>query len=155
MSAPTRTTGTLDLTVVVPAYNEEERLGPTLDAITGHLRENEAAWGDWEVVVVDDGSTDGTRDLVTGLADPRVQLVTSRRNRGKGHALRLGVPPRAAPASWSRTPISRRRSRSWRSWTRRWPRGTRRRSARVRVPGSTIEHHQHRVRESWAGPATS
>lgn len=147
MSAPTRTTGTLDLTVVVPAYNEEERLGPTLAAITGHLRENESRWGDWEVVVVDDGSTDGTRDIVTGLADPRVQLVTSPRNRGKGNALRLGVAASrgarvlvtdadlAAPIeeldvldeALTEGHAAAIGSRS--------------------VPGSTIEHHQHRVRE--------
>lgn len=83
----------IDLSVVVPAYNEEERLGPTLDAIIGYLRGNEDRFGAWEVVVVDDGSTDGTRDVVTvaSARDRRVQLVTSPRNRGKGHALRLGV----------------------------------------------------------------
>ncbi len=82
----------VDLSVVIPAYNEERRLGPTLDAITGHLRE--ACEGTtWEVIVVDDGSADGTRDVVTSVAagEPRVQLITSGRNRGKGHALRLGV----------------------------------------------------------------
>ena len=80
----------VDLTVVVPAYNEEKRLGPTLEAITGYLRDTET---DWELIVVDDGSTDGTRDVVTAASalDPRIQLVTSPRNRGKGHALRLGV----------------------------------------------------------------
>ncbi|GAA3040562.1 dolichyl-phosphate beta-glucosyltransferase [Streptomyces glomeratus] len=84
---------TVDLSVVVPAYNEEERLGPTLDAIAGYLRDNESRVGTWEVVVVDDGSTDGTRDVATAASarDRRVQLVTSPRNRGKGHALRLGV----------------------------------------------------------------
>ncbi|GAA3807722.1 dolichyl-phosphate beta-glucosyltransferase [Streptomyces phyllanthi] len=82
----------VDLSVVIPAYNEERRLGPTLDAITRHLRE--AGEGtSWEVIVVDDGSTDGTRDVVTAAAadEPRLQLVTSPRNRGKGNALRLGV----------------------------------------------------------------
>ncbi|GGX74392.1 dolichyl-phosphate beta-glucosyltransferase [Streptomyces minutiscleroticus] len=83
----------VDLSVVVPAYNEERRLGPTLDAIVGHLRDNEGRFGDWELIVVDDGSTDATRDVAAAAsaADGRVQLVTSPRNRGKGHALRLGV----------------------------------------------------------------
>jgi dolichyl-phosphate beta-glucosyltransferase len=83
----------IDLSVVVPAYNEEERLGPTLDAIVGYLREHEGRFGEWEVVVVDDGSTDGTRDIVAAVTarDRRVQLLTGPRNRGKGHALRLGV----------------------------------------------------------------
>ncbi|MEW2113853.1 dolichyl-phosphate beta-glucosyltransferase [Streptomyces sp. NPDC005474] len=147
MSAPTRTTGTLDLTVVVPAYNEEARLGPTLAAITGHLRENEARWGAWEVVVVDDGSTDGTRDLVTGLADPRVQLVTSPRNRGKGHALRLGV----AASRGARVlvtdadlaaPIE-----ELAVLDEALTEGHAAAIGSRSVPGATIEHHQHRVRE--------
>ncbi|MPY61476.1 dolichyl-phosphate beta-glucosyltransferase [Streptomyces spongiae] len=94
MSGATRPAGAhdVDLSVVIPAYNEEKRLGPTLDAVTDHLREA----GDgttWEVIVVDDGSADGTRDVVKAAAadEPRVQLVTSPRNRGKGNALRLGV----------------------------------------------------------------
>ncbi|MFJ2564919.1 MULTISPECIES: glycosyltransferase [unclassified Streptomyces] len=84
-------TGTVDLSVVIPAYNEERRLGPTLDAVTAYLAEHEDRFGSWEVVVADDGSTDGTGGLVTDRRDPRVRLVAGDRNRGKGHALRLGV----------------------------------------------------------------
>ncbi|GAA2518177.1 dolichyl-phosphate beta-glucosyltransferase [Streptomyces longisporus] len=93
MSKPARATPAwaVDLTVVIPAFNEEQRLGPTLDAVTRYLRDNEGRWGEWEVVVADDGSTDSTRDVVTGLEEPRVRLVTSPRHRGKGNALRLGV----------------------------------------------------------------
>ncbi|UUU23918.1 dolichyl-phosphate beta-glucosyltransferase [Streptomyces sp. DSM 40750] len=83
----------VDLSVVVPAYNEEDRLAPTLDAIVAHLAATEAA-STWEIIVVDDGSTDGTADVVAAVTarDARVQLVSGGpRNRGKGHALRLGV----------------------------------------------------------------
>ncbi|TQE36455.1 dolichyl-phosphate beta-glucosyltransferase [Streptomyces ipomoeae] len=83
----------VDLSVVIPAYNEEGRLGPTLDAIVAHLAATETA-ATWEVIVVDDGSTDGTRDVVAAFTarDSRVQLITGGpENRGKGHALRLGV----------------------------------------------------------------
>ncbi len=76
----------VELSVVIPAYNEEQRLGRTLDAIAGYLGD-----GDWEIIVSDDGSTDGTRQVVTGRNDPRIHLITCPRNRGKGHALRLGV----------------------------------------------------------------
>ncbi|MFB7594561.1 glycosyltransferase [Streptomyces sp. NPDC056160] len=79
------------LSVVIPAYNEERRLGPTLDAVAAYLDENEARFGAWEVVVADDGSTDGTGALVTARHDRRIRLVAADRNRGKGHALRLGV----------------------------------------------------------------
>ncbi|GHD85610.1 dolichyl-phosphate beta-glucosyltransferase [Streptomyces naganishii] len=84
-------TRVVDLSVVIPAYNEERRLGPTLDAVTGYLSDNESRFGEWEVVVADDGSTDGTGALVTAWDDPRVRLVAADRNRGKGNALRLGV----------------------------------------------------------------
>lgn len=86
-------TATVDLTVVIPAYNEERRLGPTLDAVGRHLDAPGSHWGSWEIVVADDGSTDATRELVTVRRDPRVRLVTGSGsgNRGKGHALRLGV----------------------------------------------------------------
>jgi dolichyl-phosphate beta-glucosyltransferase len=83
----------VDLSVVVPAFNEEDRLAPTLDAIIEHLAATEAA-ARWEVIVVDDGSTDGTAEVVAAVTarDARVQLVSGGpRNRGKGHALRLGV----------------------------------------------------------------
>lgn len=83
----------VDLSVVIPAYNEERRLAPTLDAIVSHLTATQAA-ETWEVIVVDDGSTDGTREVVAAVTerDSRVQLIGGGpRNRGKGHALRLGV----------------------------------------------------------------
>ncbi|AZQ36379.1 glycosyltransferase family 2 protein [Streptomyces cyaneochromogenes] len=85
--------GLPDLSIVIPAYNEEQRLTHTLDALTDHLTADDAHWPDWEIVVADDGSTDATRDLVAERArqDPRIHLVTAPRNRGKGHALRLGV----------------------------------------------------------------
>ncbi|MER5432116.1 dolichyl-phosphate beta-glucosyltransferase [Streptomyces sp. NPDC002588] len=78
----------VELSVVVPARDEERRLGPTLDALAGRLTERGGAW---EIVVADDGSTDGTGDLVTARRDPRIRLVTGPGPRGKGHALRLGV----------------------------------------------------------------
>lgn len=139
----------VDLSVVIPAYNEENRLGRTLDAITGHLRDA----GDgttWEVIVVDDGSTDGTRDVVTAAteAEPRVQLVTSPRNRGKGHALRLGVC-----ASYGRlvlvtdadlaAPIE-----ELEHLDKALADGRTAAIGSRATPGATIERHQHPVREA-------
>ncbi|MFJ8588514.1 dolichyl-phosphate beta-glucosyltransferase [Streptomyces sp. NPDC093595] len=83
-----------DLSVVVPAYNEEARLRPTLDAIRAHLSADPGRWGDWEVIVVDDGSTDDTARVAREFAadEPRVHVITAGpANRGKGHALRRGV----------------------------------------------------------------
>ncbi|NUK75041.1 glycosyltransferase family 2 protein [Streptomyces lunaelactis] len=83
----------VDLTVVVPAYNEEARLRPTLDAICAHLRTEPGRWGSWELIVVDDGSTDATAKIAREAAaeEPRIHLVAGDGNRGKGSALRLGV----------------------------------------------------------------
>ncbi|MEV6795178.1 dolichyl-phosphate beta-glucosyltransferase [Streptomyces sp. NPDC051320] len=80
----------VQLSVIVPAYNEEGRLRPTLDAIRGHL---DGHPGGWELIVVDDGSSDGTARIAgrAAAADARIRLVSSPANRGKGHALRLGV----------------------------------------------------------------
>lgn len=78
----------MELSVVIPAYNEARRLGPTLDRVTAYLRER---GGEHEVLVVDDGSTDGTASLVTTHPAPSVRLVRQPENRGKGAALRRGV----------------------------------------------------------------
>ncbi|WJV47263.1 dolichyl-phosphate beta-glucosyltransferase [Streptomyces flavofungini] len=85
----------VDLSIVIPAYNEERRLAPTLDAIRAYLDGPAADAGrpQWELIVVDDGSTDRTAEIAAeaAAADPRIQLLRGGRNQGKGHALRQGV----------------------------------------------------------------
>ncbi|MBZ4318010.1 dolichyl-phosphate beta-glucosyltransferase [Streptomyces huiliensis] len=83
--------GAVGLSVVVPAYNEEDRLAPSLKTIRAHL--DGEGTETWELIVVDDGSTDGTADVVRAAAaeDPRIRLLGSPANRGKGHAVRIGV----------------------------------------------------------------
>src|SRR5687767_5333770 len=80
----------MQLSVIIPAYNEERRLARGVTAVVTHL---ETADVDFEVIVVDDGSTDGTRREAETLAArwPRVRLVTLPANRGKGAAVREGV----------------------------------------------------------------
>ena len=78
------------LTVVVPAFNESRRLGPALDRLVADL--DRLCTSPWQVVVVDDGSTDGTSEVVDRRPpDDRVVLVTSVENRGKGAALCSGA----------------------------------------------------------------
>lgn len=76
-----------DLSVVVPAYNEALRLPATLARVRGHL----AARGlRHEIVVVDDGSSDGTAD-VARAAGEAVRVLRHEPNRGKGYAVRRGM----------------------------------------------------------------
>jgi dolichyl-phosphate beta-glucosyltransferase len=76
--------------VVVPAYNEEGRIGESLLKIRSYMEA--AGWG-FEIIVVDDGSRDRTADVVGQLArqDGRLALVVNERNLGKGGAVRRGV----------------------------------------------------------------
>ena len=80
-----------DLTVIVPAYNEEHRLGPSLQEDIACL---EAQGQDWEIIVVDDGSQDRTAAVVQRHLPShpgRIHLLRLPRNRGKGAAVQLGV----------------------------------------------------------------
>lgn len=83
--------GPLPLSIVIPAYNEERRLPSTLDAIFAWLEQN--SFADAEVLVVDDGSTDGTAVFVEGrmLERPRLRLIRNPGNRGKGYSVRHGM----------------------------------------------------------------
>lgn len=80
-----------ELSIVIPAYNEERRLGPTLGRLDEWLEEREHL--DAEILVVDDGSRDDTAELVrrAALRDPRIRLLVNPGNRGKGYSVRHGV----------------------------------------------------------------
>lgn len=85
--------GSIDLSVVVPAYNEAARLVPTLEATARYLEERQHGGMVWEILVVDDGSTDATADAARAWATARanVRVLRTEPNRGKGHAVRHGV----------------------------------------------------------------
>lgn len=84
----------LRLSIVVPAYNEESHIGPTLSEL---LRFAQGRFGNAEILVVDDGSTDRTALIVREVAGgrdgnlPRVAVLSHMRNLGKGAAVRTGV----------------------------------------------------------------
>ena len=81
----------MTLSIVIPAYNEERRLPATLDVVFNWL--DASPYGDAEVLVVDDGSTDATAAVVESraAAEPRLRLVQNPGNRGKGFAIRHGM----------------------------------------------------------------
>jgi dolichyl-phosphate beta-glucosyltransferase len=80
----------VDISIVIPAYNEEWRLPPTLVDAIDYL---ESTQKKYEILVVDDGSTDSTVDVVKKFERirPQIHLIRAPRNYGKGHAVKLGV----------------------------------------------------------------
>jgi dolichyl-phosphate beta-glucosyltransferase len=80
----------MKLSVLIPVFNEAARILPTLERIFTYM---DAHHPDYEVLLVDDGSTDGTADLVQRQFPQRTQLriLTYAGNRGKGHAVRFGA----------------------------------------------------------------
>jgi dolichyl-phosphate beta-glucosyltransferase len=78
----------MDLSVVIPAFNESLRLGPTLQKVVDYL--SQKGFG-YEVLVVDDGSTDATGEVALAFASRGVRLLRQEVNRGKGAVVRIGV----------------------------------------------------------------
>jgi glycosyltransferase involved in cell wall biosynthesis len=78
--------GTIELTVVMPAYNERSTIERAVNAVL------DSELPPYELVIVDDGSTDGTREIVDGAGWPsHVRVLHHERNRGKGEALRTAL----------------------------------------------------------------
>jgi len=77
------------LSIILPAYNEEERLPQTLARIISYFAGRE----DYEIIIVDDGSTDATLALARNYAaeHPQIRVVTNGVNRGKGYSVRHGL----------------------------------------------------------------
>jgi len=80
------------LSVVIPAYNEEERLGPSLESAIAYLSARQARSGqDFEILVADDGSSDRTVEVAERFAGRGVRAIRLPRNRGKGAAVKAGL----------------------------------------------------------------
>jgi dolichyl-phosphate beta-glucosyltransferase len=79
-----------ELTVIVPAYNEGQRITPSLASILAYLHAQPYTW---ELLVVDDGSRDDTASVVRKAIEhvPNARLISYQPNRGKGYAVRTGV----------------------------------------------------------------
>ncbi len=78
------------LSIVIPAYNESARIERTLERVTACVAEQ--GW-DAEILVVDDGSQDGTPQIVERWMErfPRLKLIKNNGNRGKGYSVRNGL----------------------------------------------------------------
>lgn len=78
------------LSVIIPAYNEENRIKGTLEAVYNYFsRQNYS----WEVIVVSDGSKDRTVEIVSEFISnkPEISLVANTKNNGKGYVVRQGM----------------------------------------------------------------
>ena len=84
---------TPELSIIIPAYNEEQRLGRTLERIRDYFASHAPGMGGIEIVVVDDGSRDGTARVAEhwGRAVPCLRLIANGQNRGKGYSVRQGM----------------------------------------------------------------
>ncbi len=78
------------LTVIIPAYNEQQRLPQHLGPVLAYLR---AHYPSFELIVVDDGSRDATAAAVEAAlaGEPRARVLAYQPNRGKGYAIRQGI----------------------------------------------------------------
>ena len=80
----------MDLSVIIPTYNEEANIRRSAEGVVGYLRGR--PW-EWELLLVDDGSRDGTVAIEQEIArsEPRVRVLAHSPNRGKGYAVRQGM----------------------------------------------------------------
>ena len=85
----------MKLSVVIPAHNEAQVIEPTLRSLLTVL---EPAIDDFELLVVDDGSSDGTSDVVNGIDSPRIRCIRNEGQHGFGFAIRCGLEQFAGDA---------------------------------------------------------
>ncbi len=80
----------MDVSIVIPVYNEESRIGSTLEKIYTYFKNKNF---NFEIIVVDDGSRDRTEKIVRQFSElhPEVSLIKHSQNKGKGAAVRTGV----------------------------------------------------------------
>ncbi|MDR3580389.1 MAG: glycosyltransferase family 2 protein [Oryzomonas sp.] len=78
------------LSIIIPAYNEEDRLPRYLGSIVKYLTEKNTSY---ELIIVDDGSTDSTATVVEKIMEtnPHVKIIRTSQNHGKGFAVKAGM----------------------------------------------------------------
>src|SRR5947209_7474553 len=73
------------VTVLMPVFNAEEHLRATIDSML------QQTFHDYELLIVNDGSTDGSQEILRSVQDPRVRLLENERNRGLVYSLNRGM----------------------------------------------------------------
>lgn len=77
-----------ELSVVIPAFNEEKKLEPTLQKITEYMEKN---FQNFEILLIDDGSKDATKEIAQKFKDKKVRIIQNPKNMGKGFSVKLGM----------------------------------------------------------------
>jgi dolichyl-phosphate beta-glucosyltransferase len=78
----------VDISIVIPAYNEEERIVDTIKEIIQYMDSMEHTY---EILAVDDGSKDKTVEVVKNIKNENVRIVKNPMNRGKGYSVKNGI----------------------------------------------------------------
>ena len=73
------------VSVIVPTHNRADLLPRAIDSVFAQT------YDDYEIVIVDDWSSDGTQDAIAGFADPRIRSFRHDRNRGQSAAINTGI----------------------------------------------------------------
>jgi dolichyl-phosphate beta-glucosyltransferase len=78
----------MKISVIIPAYNENNIIADNVRRVASYM---EQSFSSYEIIVCDDGSTDGTNDTVRSLGLEHVRVIENKVNLGKGNAVRLGM----------------------------------------------------------------
>ena len=78
----------MKVSLCIPMYNESKILPSTLEKVSRYMKDH---FDDYEVVFSNDGSTDGSAELVRSFPDDRIRVTGYEKNRGKGCAVRTGI----------------------------------------------------------------
>ena len=76
------------LSLVIPVYNEEKIIAKTIQTVREYMEKN---FADYEVIFVNDGSSDGTLKIAEEFSGDKIKIMTYEKNKGKGGAVRTGV----------------------------------------------------------------
>lgn len=78
-----------DFSLIIPTFNEEKRIGRNLSKLLNFLKREKS----WEIIIINDGSYDGTLEILKKIQKRQkdLRVFSTKKNFGKGHAIRLGV----------------------------------------------------------------
>jgi dolichyl-phosphate beta-glucosyltransferase len=76
------------ISIVIPAYNEEKRIVKSLNQIIKYLEKNRSTY---EIIIVDDGSTDKTIEVIKQINNKNIKIIKNKINMGKGYSVKRGI----------------------------------------------------------------